>query len=151
MQVNSMVTPALENYLEAIYILQKVKDCVKVNDIAHYLKVKMPSVTYNMKKLEEQKLVHHEKRSHVRLTEAGEIKARDVHRRHEEFYRFFHEVLGVSREMADEDACRVEHVLQEETMARLSRFMQWAEALPKSYAYKPEPWLKSVKTDRISS
>lgn len=151
MQANSTVTPALENYLEAIYILQKVKECVKVNDIAHYLKVKMPSVTYNMKKLEEQKLINHEKRSHVQLTEAGEIKAREVHRRHEEIYRFFHESLGVPREMAEEDACRVEHVLQEETMARLSRFMQWAASLPKSHAYKPEPWLKSVNSERKSS
>ncbi|HPI77761.1 MAG TPA: metal-dependent transcriptional regulator, partial [bacterium] len=63
------VTPALENYLEAIYLLQKDKDTVKVNDIAQRLKVKMPSVTYNMNKLADRKLIKYKKRSHVELTE----------------------------------------------------------------------------------
>jgi len=136
MPVKTDVTPALENYLEAIYILQKVKDPVKVMDIARYLDVKMPSVTYNMKKLETRDLILYEKRSHVELTPAGEEMARGVHRRHEDFFRFFHYILGVPKALADEDACRVEHVLHSETVDRLTRFMQWVAALPEDRSFR---------------
>jgi len=138
MRGESDITPALENYLEAIYILQKVRERVKVNDIAKYLDVKMPSVTYNMKKLEEHGLIHHRKRSHVELTPAGERIARSVHRKHEEFFRFFHDILGVPREIADEDACKIEHVLHTETMNRLTRFLQWVTGVPEKWSYQPE-------------
>ncbi len=133
----AVVTPALENYLEAIYILAKVKKPVKIIDISRYLGVKMPSVTYNMKKLADRGLVHYNKRLNVELTEEGEKIGRGVHRTHEELFRFFHDILGVGREAAEQDACRAEHTLGRETVDRLAAFSRWAAALPEEHAYVP--------------
>ncbi len=124
------LSPALENYLEAIYMLQKVKEVVKVNEIAGYLKVKMPSVTYNMIKLASKGLIRYEKRSHVELTEEGERVARAVHRTHEQLFSFFHDVLGVGHDAAEADACTAEHFLSRETLNKLVRFNQWVAAQP---------------------
>jgi DtxR family transcriptional regulator, Mn-dependent transcriptional regulator len=148
MSESKAVTPALENYLEAIYILQKVKDPVRVLDIARYLDVKMPSVTYNVKKLAARGLVKYKIRSHVELTDDGGRIARNVLRTHEEFYKFFHDILGVSRPAAERDACRVEHVLSRETIDRLAQFSQWVSALPPDRAFAPAPPL--LETDFLS-
>ena len=51
MSDHTTLTPALEDYLEAVYVLQKVKDIVKIVDIAEYLKVTMPSVTGEIRRL----------------------------------------------------------------------------------------------------
>jgi DtxR family transcriptional regulator, Mn-dependent transcriptional regulator len=131
------LSPALENYLEAIYVLQKVKDTVKVIDIANYLNVKMPSVTYNMIKLASKGLITYEKRSHVELTGEGERAACSVLRTHEELFNFFNGILGVSRRAAEEDACRAEHTLSRETVDRLVQFTQWVAALPEEISFRP--------------
>ncbi len=149
MQKTHELSPALENYLEAIYILQKVKHPVKVIDIAEYLSVKMPSVTYNMIKLAGKGLIKHEKRSHVELSESGERIARSVHRTHEELFDFFHNILGVSRSAAEEDACRAEHTLSRETVGRLVQFTQWVNALPESSAFQPSSAFEPVPSDGI--
>ncbi|HOC91179.1 MAG TPA: metal-dependent transcriptional regulator [bacterium] len=131
------VTPALENYLEAIYLLQKDKDTVKVNDIAQRLKVKMPSVTYNMNKLADRKLIKYKKRSHVELTEEGETLAKSVLSAHEGLFKFLHEVLGVEEALAEEEACKVEHELSRDTMERLTRFTEWVGNVPGELAMRP--------------
>lgn len=137
------ITPALENYLEAVYILEKVKKPVKVMDVARYLRVKMPSVTYNMKKLADRKLVQHKKRSHIELTDEGGRIARNVLRTHEELFKFFHDILGVSDKAAETDACRVEHILSRETVDRLVRFSQWVSSVPEAHAFRPAPHYES--------
>ncbi|MEW5945117.1 MAG: metal-dependent transcriptional regulator [bacterium] len=124
---NAGVSQALEDYLEAIYILQKVHNAVRVAEIATYLDVTMPSVTGSMRKLAEKKLIKYVKRRYVQLTDEGERLARAVHRKHEELYHFFHNVLNVESRTAEEDACRAEHVLHRETVEKLIRFAQWAE------------------------
>ncbi|MFA6450561.1 MAG: metal-dependent transcriptional regulator [bacterium] len=137
MPVTQELSPALENYLEAIYVLQKVKAEVKVIDIANYLNVKMPSVTYNMIKLSAKGLIRYEKRSHVELTDEGDRAAREVLRTHEELFNFFNGILGVSRRAAEEDACRAEHALSRETVDRLVQFTQWMAALPEAHTFRP--------------
>jgi DtxR family Mn-dependent transcriptional regulator len=137
MPEHEQLSPALENYLESIYVLQKVKPVVKVNDIARYMKVKMPSVTYNMIRLASRGLVRYEKRSHVELTEAGECAARAVYRTHEQLFSFFHDVLGVGRPAAETDACTAEHFLSRETLDKLVQFNQWAAGLPDDRVFPP--------------
>lgn len=133
------ITPALENYLEAIFILQKVKKRVRISEIAGYLDVKMPSVTYNMDKLLDRGLIHYKKREYVTLTESGEKTAREVLRKHEEFFRFFHEILGVPKETAENEACRAEHVFRNDTINRLSHFMMWYFSLSEEARHIPAP------------
>ena len=117
------LTSSIEDYLEAINILTSTNKAVRVKDIARFLNVKMPSVNAALKILKEKELVDHEAYGHIELTEMGKEKALEIYKRHRLILAFMQEVLGVPYEIADEDACRVEHVLSEETMNNLAAFM----------------------------
>ena len=124
------LTPALEDYLEAIYVLQKVKEIVKVVDIAEHLKVTMPSVTGGLRRLAELECVMHEKWRRVKLTDEGERLARRINRRHEDLYSFYHEILGVEKDMAGKAACKVEHILEPAIIERTLFLTRWIQELP---------------------
>lgn len=123
-------TASMEDYLEAIAMLGEGKKVVKVKQISEMLGVKMPSVTSALKKLSEQELVEHERYGHIKLTPEGDKVARDVIYRHEALTRFFAQALGINQEIAEEDACKIEHVISPLSMERLAKFVKFIEACP---------------------
>jgi len=123
-------TASMEDYLEAVAMLQESDKVVRVSQISRKLKVKMPSVTSALKKLSEQGLVEHERYGHIKLTPEGDEVARDVIYRHEALTRFFAQALGINRETAEEDACKIEHVISPLSMERLAKFVEFIEACP---------------------
>jgi len=129
-EVQREQTASMEDYLEAVAMLQGKDKVVRVSQISRKLKVKMPSVTSALKKLSEQKLVEHERYGHIKLTPEGDKVARDVIYRHEALTRFFAQALGINRETAEEDACKIEHVISPLSMERLAKFVEFIEACP---------------------
>ncbi len=123
-------TASMEDYLEAIAKLGEEKKVVKVKQLSQMLGVKMPSVTSALKKLSEQELVVHERYGHIKLTPEGDELARDVICRHEALTRFFAQALGIDRETAEEDACKIEHLISPLSMERLTKFVEFMEACP---------------------
>jgi DtxR family Mn-dependent transcriptional regulator len=123
-------TASMEDYLEAIAKLGEGRKAVRVKQLSEMLRVKMPSVTSALKKLSEQELVEHERYGHIKLTPEGDKVARDVIYRHEALTRFFAQALGISQETAEEDACRIEHVISPLSMERLTKFVEFIEACP---------------------
>jgi len=121
---------SMEDYLEAIAKLGEGKKLVKVKQLSQMLGVKMPSVTSALKKLSEHELVVHERYGHIKLTPEGDEVARDVICRHEALTRFFAQALGIDRETAEEDACKIEHVISPLSMERLAKFVEFMEACP---------------------
>jgi len=132
LSVDPSLTPALEDYLKAIYVLQKVMPMVKVIDIAQHLNVTMPSVSTSMGRLAKLNCIKYHKRWNIQLTEKGERIARSVNRRHEELYSFYHDVLGEEKDIARESACRVEHVLAPSIIEKIIRLNQWLQNLPEN-------------------
>jgi len=123
-------TASMEDYLEAIANLGGRRKVVRVSQISRKLGVKMPSVTYALKKLSEQELVEHERYGHIKLTPEGDKVARDVICRHEALTRFFAQALGINQETAEGDACKIEHVISPLSMERLAKFVEFIEACP---------------------
>jgi DtxR family transcriptional regulator, Mn-dependent transcriptional regulator len=123
-------TASMEDYLEAIAKLGEGRKVVKVKQLSEMLGVKMPSVTSALKKLSEQELVEHERYGHINLTPEGNKVARDVICRHEALTRFFAQALGINQETAEEDACKIEHVISPFSMERLAKFVEFIEACP---------------------
>jgi len=121
---------SMEDYLEAIAKLGEGRKVVKVKQLSQMMGVKMPSVTSALKKLSEQELVVHERYGHIKLTPEGDAVARDVICRHEALTRFFAQALGIDRETAEEDACKIEHVISPLSMERLAKFVEFMEACP---------------------
>lgn len=123
-------TASMEDYLEAIAKLGEGRKVVKVKQLSQMLGVKMPSVTSALKRLSEQELVEHERYGHIKLTPEGDEVARDVICRHEALTRFFAQALGIDRETAEEDACKIEHVISPLSMDRLAKFVEFIKACP---------------------
>ncbi|MDR1429814.1 MAG: metal-dependent transcriptional regulator [Spirochaetaceae bacterium] len=116
------MTQSLEDYLEMVSFLSDEGE-VRVTDIAARLKVSKPSVLTALKSLEEQGFLEHERYRTVSLTERGRAKARDIRERHDLLTAFLRDMLGVGAENAEQDACKMEHILSEETFNKLKELM----------------------------
>ena len=103
-----------EDYLETIYMLSLEKDVVRSIDVARHLGFSKPSVSVAMKRLRENGYVNMDDSSHLTLTESGREIAIRVYERHNIISGYL-QMIGVSAETAVKDACRVEHVLSEES------------------------------------
>ena len=119
----STLSESLEDYLEIVLQLVREKGEARVKDIAERKAVRMASVTGAMKRLAAEGFIEHKARETVSLTPEGEELAERVLRRHEFMHRFLHEVLGVSEDIAERDACSIEHVISLETLDRLAAFV----------------------------
>ena len=131
-------TPSMEDYLEAIANLGAEGRVVRVKEIGQALNVKMPSVTSALGKLSEHGLVEHERYGYVELTYEGDRVARDVIRRHKALSRFFVEALDIDHKTAEEDACKVEHVISPLSLERVIKFIEFIEACPLGEANFPK-------------
>ena len=129
-EVRREQSASMEDYLEAIGKLAEGRKAVRVKQLSERLGVKMPSVTSALKKLSEQELVEHERYGHIKLTAEGRKLARDVIGRHEALTRFIGQALGIDGKTADEDACKIEHVISRLTIERLAKFVEFMEACP---------------------
>ena len=122
------MTKSLEDYIEVVYVLIHEKRRARVRDIATALKVKMPSVVKGRSVLKKLALVTQEPYGDVELTVKGRRIATMILNRHTKIREFLMR-LGVSRRIADKDACLMEHVLSAETMDKISDFLK--KGLPK--------------------
>ena len=122
------VSEAIENYLETIYILSKQKSEVHAIDICAHLSYSRPTVSIVLSKLRDAGLVTVNEDNHIYLTDEGLAIAEHMFERHNLLTTLFVS-LGVSRETAQRDACKIEHDLSEETFDALKRhFEQYGAA-----------------------
>ena len=112
------MTKSLEDYVEAIYRLTQEAGFARVVDIAKMLRVKMPSVNNAVKELASLQLVKYEKYREITLTEEGTAVAKKVFENHTVLKNFLLS-MGVSEDNAEHDACAMEHILSEETIAAM--------------------------------
>jgi len=113
-----------EDYLETIYRLSQEIDAVGISDIARERGVTLPTVKSAVTKLKEKGLLTQRYYGKVVLTEAGEEKAAQIYESHKTLRKFLNEILGLSPEISEEDACQMEHGLSPETFRRLERFVR---------------------------
>ena len=111
-----------ENYLEAIYTLHKRQGFVRSIDIARELGYSKPSVSRAMKLLRENHYITIDADGAISLTVTGLEIARNIYERHMILSRFL-QSIGVAEAVAFEDACRIEHVISQETFERLRAFV----------------------------
>jgi DtxR family Mn-dependent transcriptional regulator len=121
--MQTSLSESTENYLEAILVLNSNQRVVRVKDISKKQGVSMPSVHAALHLLEDQGLVSHERYGHVELTERGTAAARQIYASHTLLVDFFSELLGVPQDIAERDACRIEHIISPETLGRITAFM----------------------------
>jgi DtxR family Mn-dependent transcriptional regulator len=113
------MSPSQEQYIEAIAdLLTRDKVC-SVSDIAAQVQVSRPAVSRAVRELSEQNLVTHKAYGYVDLTERGQQIADKLTERHEALHRFLKDVLGYDEDWADQEACRLEHQVDDAFVERL--------------------------------
>ena len=117
------MTKSLEDYIEVVYVLIHEKNRARVRDIASTLKVKMPSVVKGISELKKLELVTQEPYGDVELTAKGRRIATIILNRHNKI-RDFLMLLGVSRRVADKDACQMEHIISAETFDCIRSYLR---------------------------
>lgn len=109
-----------EMYLEAILVLSQRGKPVRSIDVGEYLGYTKPSVSRAMSLLRGGGYVEMDRNNYLTLTEAGKEVAERIYERHRVLAKLF-TALGVSSETAVEDACRIEHVISDETFSAIKR------------------------------
>lgn len=107
-----------ENYLEAILIIKNEKGSVRSIDIANHLNFSKPSVSVAMKNLRENGYISIDPDGDIYLEESGRKIAEKIYERHTLLSDWLTR-LGVPRDIATEDACRIEHVISEESFSAI--------------------------------
>jgi Mn-dependent DtxR family transcriptional regulator len=117
------VTESSENYLETILMLSKVKPVVRSVDIADELGFKKSSVSVAMKHLRELNHITVTKEGFIYLTDSGKEIAETIYERHELISDWLVK-LGVDKDIAVQDACRMEHVISKESFEAMKNHIK---------------------------
>ncbi len=126
------ISASLEDYLEVIYILEKKHSIARAKDIAERMNVQKSSVTGALKILASMGLVNYRPYSQITLTRQGKKIAEEVVKRHEILREFFETVLKLSFEEAEENACKIEHVIHVDAVKRLTKFLEFLKLCPRA-------------------
>ena len=105
---------ASEDYLEAMLMMQEKHGYIRSIDIAEYLGVTKPSVSYTTKRLKENGYITMDKDGLITLTDSGLAIANKMLDRHHTLTRFLM-ALGIDEKTAEQDACKMEHDISQQT------------------------------------
>lgn len=110
-------------YLEAVYVLLKKNEKIRAIDIGTYLGYSKPSVSRAVGILKSGGYIEIDAEGHITLTASGDEVASQLYERHTILSDMLF-ALGVSEKTASEDACRIEHVISEESFAAIKKYMK---------------------------
>ena len=110
-------------YLESILVLQKQGGAVRSIDIVEHMGYSKPSVSRAVGILKADEYITVDKNGYITLTEKGKIEAEKIYERHGIISKFFMG-LGVSEETATEDACKIEHVISDESINAIKKHLE---------------------------
>jgi Mn-dependent DtxR family transcriptional regulator len=117
------IRASAEDYLETILLLSKKIGAVRSIDIVSDMGFSKPSVSVAMKKLRESQMIQVDKDGYITLTQKGEQAAEQVYERHSTLYDWLRSI-GVGETTAAADACRMEHVLSEDSFSAIKRLFE---------------------------
>ena len=126
---NDILTPAVEEYLEAIYKMELEGQVIAAR-LAERMNVSPPTVADMLRRLSDNGYVKASRRDGVRLTKKGLETAESLVRRHRLWERFLTDVLGLEWDAVHEEACRLEHAMSPQVEKKLSEILGHPETCP---------------------
>jgi Mn-dependent DtxR family transcriptional regulator len=112
-----------EMYLESIYVLGKENMPVRSIDIAEHMGYSKPSVCRAVALLKKEGFISVDKDGHITLTDNGKVRAKQIYERHTILTQMLN-ILGVDKETSSKDACRIEHVISQNTFDAIKKYLQ---------------------------
>lgn len=119
-----MLTKGLEDYLELIYQSISENKDIKAIDIANEFNISRSSVSEALIRLADLDLIIYEGRKGIKITEKGVVEAKKIINRHNILFKFFSEVLKIDYQIADKNACKIEHVIDDEVLDKIHQFSE---------------------------
>ena len=119
-----------EDYLEIISELVGLKGYATTLDISRHMNVSPPSVTKMLQKLDKDGYLEYEKYHGISLTSKGNQVAEAIRQKHSTLLEIF-EILGIKKDIANQDVEGMEHYLNPKTIKRLRKFLVFLKANPK--------------------
>ena len=116
-----------EMYLETIFVLTRENAHVRSIDICEHMGYSKPSISRAMGILRENGLIEMEHNGQIHLTESGLQMAEAIYERHRIICDFLINMLGVSPDTAENDACKIEHIVSNETFAAIKKIQEEAK------------------------
>ncbi len=124
-----MKRKTIEEYIEIINILQNREGYAKTGKISFRMGLKPSSVTEMLQKLHEEGYTKYEPYKGAILTDAGKKIAHGLMKKHKIIADFL-EIIGIDRELAETDACQIEHHVTVKTLERLGKFVEFINEAP---------------------
>ncbi|MDZ7371268.1 MAG: metal-dependent transcriptional regulator [candidate division KSB1 bacterium] len=121
-----------QEYIEVIYQLEKENRVARVTEIAERRGVTKSSVSLVMQQLQQKNLVDRKLYGHITLTAGGRRLGAKLMKRHEVLARFLQDVVGVSPQTAEQDACILEHVISNESLNAMRRLLEGVKGSPEA-------------------
>lgn len=118
------ITHSAAHHLVTILELREKRGYARVTDVAKDLNITTGSASINLKALKAKNLVTEDENKFLSLSEEGEAIARAVMGRKKILFDFLTQILGVSPEQAEIDACKTEHLISAETAKKLHDFSE---------------------------
>jgi Mn-dependent DtxR family transcriptional regulator len=122
------LTHSAAHYLMAIDALLRQQGYARVSDVARFLEVTTGSASVSLRTLKSRGLVEEDQNRFVQLSEAGAALAHRVEINRQMLITLFHNVFGVDPQAAEIDACKIEHLLSDETRERLRIFLAFTNS-----------------------
>lgn len=140
MAKNIELSESLEDYLEAILLLQEANKVARAKEIADKMGVSLASVTASLKKLRQKELVNYAPYQYITLTGKGQRLAKVVLQKHNIIKDFLTRILCLEASNADLTACRMEHAMDKEAIKKLREFMTFIDICPRA----GQSWLQNI-------
>ena len=118
-----MISNALEEYLENMYILKKQNNEIRVTDVAKKMNCSKPSVNKAINNLKEEKLINYETYGKIELTPEGENLAKKILEAYDIVYVFLKDVLELDKNIAKQDAEKIKLAVSDKTLNELARYV----------------------------
>jgi DtxR family transcriptional regulator, Mn-dependent transcriptional regulator len=124
----NVITHSAAHHLMAIYDLLGHLGYARVSDIARRLNITRGSVSISLQPLKKSGLIIQDENRHLRLSPTGQALVAGIKSKHEVVLRLFAEVLRVPAEQAEIDACKLEHLLSNETARKMQTFLRFLDS-----------------------
>lgn len=121
------LSSGLEDYLEAIYIAYLNEKPLKGAELARQLNISRASVSEALSKLVAKNLINYSSYEAISITAKGIEEAKKVYAKHHTLEQFFESVLGIEKNEASENACKIEHIINQNILNEMSRFTKFCE------------------------
>jgi DtxR family Mn-dependent transcriptional regulator len=123
-------SPSMEQYIETIAELLATDKVTSISDIADKAGVSRPAASRSVRDLADKNYVEHKAYGYVALTPKGDALAHRLHERHNNLYGFLVDVLGMGEEDANDEACILEHQMEDWLVRRLNRLTGFFQEHP---------------------